>query len=224
MNQRIDETAERILREATRLFATRGYAGTSISAIAAASGVTGPTLLYHFRSKAGLLDAVLTSILDHWQAELPRLMSAATGGGPRLDNLLSALLAFFTRRPELARLVLRELLDRPEAFRERLRRRLQPWTGLLTEAVRMGQAGGQLQPDTDPEAFTVLMISTAIGIIAIGEHAAGLTTPEPSTARQQAELIRIARAGLLVRSSPPTQPNSPPTQHSSPTIQHREEP
>jgi AcrR family transcriptional regulator len=192
-----DPVRTRILREATRLFAAEGYSAVPIQAVAAAAGVTRPTLVYHFGSKDGLRDAVLTDVLGHWQAEVPRLMAAATKGGPRLEALLDALFAFFREEPALARLVLREMLDRPEDMSARLRTQLQPWTALLASALRMGQSTGFLRADADPEAYVVLVITSAIGIVAVGSHAAALTQPEPTVDAQVAELVRIARAALL---------------------------
>ncbi|MCO4743887.1 MAG: TetR/AcrR family transcriptional regulator [Proteobacteria bacterium] len=50
---------EVIVREATRLFAQRGYGSTSMRELAAAAGVTKPTLYYHFGNKESLfLDVV----------------------------------------------------------------------------------------------------------------------------------------------------------------------
>jgi AcrR family transcriptional regulator len=193
----VDPVRTRILREATRRFASQGYSAVSIQEIAEGAGVTRPTLVYHFGSKEGLRDAVLTEVLAHWQAELPRLMAAATKGGPRLDALLDALFAFFREEPSLARLVLREMLDRPEEMGERLRTQLQPWTALLLEAMRMGRAAGLLRADADPEAYVVLVIATAIGVVAIGQHAGALVSPEPSVDAQARELVRIARTALL---------------------------
>lgn len=193
----VDPVRTRILREATRRFASQGYSAVSIQEIAERAGVTRPTLVYHFGSKEGLRDAVLTEVLAHWQAELPRLMAAATKGGPRLDALLGALFAFFREEPSLARLVLREMLDRPEEMGERLRTQLQPWTALLLEAMRMGRAAGLLRADADPEAYVVLVIATAIGVVAIGQHAGALVSPEPSVDAQARELVRIARTALL---------------------------
>src|SRR5688572_16100689 len=44
----------RILREATRLFAERGYAATSVREVVEACGCTKPALYYYFRSKEAL--------------------------------------------------------------------------------------------------------------------------------------------------------------------------
>lgn len=186
-----------ILREATRLFAAKGYAGTSIQAIADAVGITKPTLVYHFGSKDGLRVAVLEGLIGHWREELPRLMAAATSGGPRLDRLLHALFAFFLRDRNRARLLVREFLDQPEAVSALLREHLQPWTSMLTEAIRVGQSQGSIRPDVHPEAYTQVVIHTAIGVIAVGQSAAALLSPEPDVDTQLAELVRMARVSLL---------------------------
>ena len=54
------ELAAHIARVAARLFAERGYDATSVREIVEAAGVTKPTLYYHFGSKQGLAEALLT--------------------------------------------------------------------------------------------------------------------------------------------------------------------
>jgi AcrR family transcriptional regulator len=57
-------TRRRILESARELFVAQGYAGTSIAQIAAAAGVSAPTVFAGFRSKVNLLrEAVDTAIV-----------------------------------------------------------------------------------------------------------------------------------------------------------------
>lgn len=53
-----------MLDAAERLFAERGFADATIAAIAAAAGVSAPTVYAVFGSKAGLLAALLTALED----------------------------------------------------------------------------------------------------------------------------------------------------------------
>jgi AcrR family transcriptional regulator len=50
---------DRLLAEAKRLFAEKGYSSTSIAEITAAAGVTKPMLYYYFNDKEGLLQAII---------------------------------------------------------------------------------------------------------------------------------------------------------------------
>jgi TetR/AcrR family transcriptional regulator len=203
MLQSVDTSVrERILEQALRLFAERGVSGTSLSLVAQAAGISKPTLVYHFGSKEGLRSAVLTELMEHWQAEVPRLMVAAASGGPRLDSLLNAFFEYFQSDRNRARVLVREMLDRPVEMRRLLALHLQPWTRLMTEAIRLGQGSGLLRPQADPESYTVLIICSALSLVAVGPDASALISPEPSLAAQRVELVRIARTALL---NPPPQ-------------------
>ena len=69
------ETRAQIVAAARRLFATRGYAGTTIQAIADESGVAVPTVYDAFRSKRGILEGARLAMLA--ESEIPALMSGA---------------------------------------------------------------------------------------------------------------------------------------------------
>ena len=74
-------TARHIARVASRLFAGRGFAATPVRAIAEAAGVTCPTLYYHFKSKEGLAQELLTRPSAEVVAALGR-PAGGRGAGP----------------------------------------------------------------------------------------------------------------------------------------------
>src|ERR1700689_4266611 len=55
-------TSDRMLRESARLFAERGFHGTSIDDIGAACGTSGPAIYKHFQSKRAILATMLLDI------------------------------------------------------------------------------------------------------------------------------------------------------------------
>jgi AcrR family transcriptional regulator len=59
-----NERSERILVEAARLFSENGYAGTRMSDIASAIGVTKPIVYRHFDSKQTLFEALVRRVLS----------------------------------------------------------------------------------------------------------------------------------------------------------------
>jgi AcrR family transcriptional regulator len=83
-------TRDVIARHARRMFADRGYAATSVRAIAAAAGIDPALVIRHFGSKEGLFVAV-TGLADH--------------PGPELEGPLETLgarLVGYTLAPERA--------------------------------------------------------------------------------------------------------------------------
>lgn len=59
MGSRVNNTKERILEEALKLFAQSGYMGTSMNDIAAKLGVTKAALYKHYKSKQEILDSIV---------------------------------------------------------------------------------------------------------------------------------------------------------------------
>lgn len=189
-------SAHLILQAATRLFAERGYAGTSLAAVAEAAGMRAPSLLYHFASKELLRDAVLDDLLARWKDVLPRVLTAATTGRDRFDGVIGEVVRFFEADPARARLLLRESLDRPDAVRLLIATHLAPWMALLCEFIALGQTEGRVHADLDPPAYV-----TEVVLLAVAHHALAAVTPaiDPSPAfqsRRAAEFRRLCNAAL----------------------------
>ncbi|MDP7111916.1 MAG: TetR/AcrR family transcriptional regulator [Myxococcota bacterium] len=191
---------QRILGESTRLFAARGFEGTSLQALADAVGVRKPSLLYHFDSKEAIRDQVIDDLLNHFRDEIPRRLAAAHGGLDRFASAVSALVEFFREDPDRARLVLREVLDQPRATQERLLTHLQPWVHMVTDYIRMGQQSGHVREDVDPEVYLMQVVMMVLGTVASAPVTGALLDrdEDPRMPRRIDELIRMARVGLFV--------------------------
>lgn len=79
-----DATAHRILTEAIQLFATRGYAGTSMRDIASAVGIKAASIYSHFESKEKILEEALSQILYDFHAYI---VDAVEVGIPAREQL-----------------------------------------------------------------------------------------------------------------------------------------
>jgi len=73
------ENQERVLDAARRLFAERGYAETTLEAVASEAGVSLPTLYATFQSKRGVLSGVMHRLVSGQPGSPPLLQTA----GPR---------------------------------------------------------------------------------------------------------------------------------------------
>ena len=201
--ERRSDVRARIIEEATRLFAEDGFNGTSIQAISEAVGIRRPSLIYHFGSKDELRREVLEGMLAHWKRDFPALLEAATTGEDRLEAGLAALIRFFRDDPARARLVIREMLDRPDAMRELFLRHLHPWTNLVTDYIRLGQSQGTVCADLDADAWVVQIVSMVISTVAAGGVAGAILHDNTlcDIDAQVHELLRIARVSLFVSGS-----------------------
>ena len=188
-----------ILTQATRLFAEQGYDGTSVQEIADAVGIRKPSLLYHFKSKDELRRQVLAHMLAHWNAVLPGLLLRASTE-ERFDATMEAPTEFFVADPDRARLFLRETLDRPESMQAMLTEFVKPWVDLLGAQLERAKSQGLVQPDVDPQAYAVEVITMAVGGTAVIDTLREILPGDPARgstrSRHARELIRIARASL----------------------------
>ena len=93
------ETSERLIAAAERLFAERGYSGVSVRMIAAAAGVNWSLLGYYFRGKEGLLSEVYRRHCGDLNSARMRLLQEirTKGQKPELEEILNAFI-----RPALA--------------------------------------------------------------------------------------------------------------------------
>ena len=102
---------DQILDEATRLFAERGYDGTSMSDLATSVGLRKASLFHHFASKEQLKSAVLDRLVREVGGAIMSAASADAKFDERLDALTDAIVDTMVSRPFAARLVVREAMD-----------------------------------------------------------------------------------------------------------------
>jgi AcrR family transcriptional regulator len=84
--EQFEATRRKLIRVARRLFATRGYGGTSIEEITRRANVTRGALYHHFKSKEEIFRAVFEEV----EQELVEKAALATAGEPRAARRLEA--------------------------------------------------------------------------------------------------------------------------------------
>ena len=196
----LGQVRDQVLHEAARLLARHGYEGTSLQAVAAAVGVKKPSVLYHFRSKEDLRRAVLDSLLSRWSEVVPRLLMASTKTGlAKFEAVVGELVGFFAEEPDRARILVRELLDRPEEMQEVLQRQVRPWVEVVADYIQQGQRSGTVRADVDPEPYVLHVVSMALFSLASAPGSAPLLAQpgRAPTQRTVDELVRMAKASLF---------------------------
>jgi len=190
------DVRERTLQEATRLFAARGFDGTSLKDIADAVGVRKPSLLYHFPSKDALRQSVLSELLDRWNDVLPRLLVAATSAEGQFDSVINETVRFLSEDADRARLLLRELLDRPHEMGPLIDQHVRPWVNVICNYIRKGKEQGTVHPDVDPEAYVVNCMSLVLCNVATHDCLQHLGAELFD--HHINELLRIAKSSLFL--------------------------
>ncbi|GGE23984.1 TetR family transcriptional regulator [Aureimonas endophytica] len=134
-----------ILDAALEVFSAHGFRGSTLDEIAAKAGMSKPNLLYYFKRKQDIYEAVLEATLDAWLAPLEAM---AADGDPveELRRYITAKLAMSAEKPEASRLFVNEILAGAPVIGPFLETRLR---GLVTEKaaiIRGWVTEGRLAP------------------------------------------------------------------------------
>jgi len=210
---RIDPTAvtttSRVLDAAVIAFAAEGIDGATLADIAAAAGITRPSLLYHFASKERLYEAALARVF----ADIGAMIRAASspggtpgeddvGRGPgsdvdpsvvhemhqhRLLQLVEGFAAFAVQQPATARLLLRAIVaDDNPATRALLISQAVPAIDAVCALARQAAA-----VETDLRATLMAIIVDVLARAAAGDAATALWAH--GSARHLAERLLFPR-------------------------------
>ena len=146
-----------ILDHATRLFAERGYEGTSMGDLAERVGMRKASLFYHFASKDILYAAVLDRLVIAVGTVIATHAAREGSFAERLDDLSEALTKTLGEQPFAARLLIREAMDFGPVIRETLGDHIQLVLTAAEQFLRAGQKAGVFV-ELDAKHFIVSLI------------------------------------------------------------------
>jgi TetR/AcrR family transcriptional regulator len=171
MNNAAEQTKprkEEILDVATRLFAERGYEGTSMNDVAERVGMRKASLFYHFATKDALYEAVLDRLVASLQMALEAIYVSSGTYQDRLDAVTDTVVTLLSSHPYAARLLLREAMDWGPVIRGKLLERIL----LVLEAgaawLRAGQEQGAFV-EGDPKQLVLSSIGLHFLPFALGQ-------------------------------------------------------
>lgn len=131
-----------LYEHATRLFAERGFAGTSLQDIADALGITRPALYYYVKSKDELLAKLVTEVTSGPLDELTALVARDLDPIATLRGIVEVLVRRRVTQPERFRLLIRSEAELPQelttAYDEGRRAVLKTIAGVIDDGVRSG--------------------------------------------------------------------------------------
>ena len=149
-----------LTREAARLFAERGYHGTSIGDLADALGVQKASLYAHIRSKQDLLYATMREGADAFH----RALDAVPEDVPVVERIRHALrghLRVVAEQLDVATVFVQEWRYLEGERREEILAERRRYEERIRALFREGRDLGHLRTDLDDAAAALLMLSAA---------------------------------------------------------------
>jgi TetR/AcrR family transcriptional regulator len=119
------ENEERILDAALEEFSAHGFRGATIDRIAEHAGMSKPNLLYYFRRKQDMYEALIARLLDTWLEPL-RELNATGDPLPELQSYIRRKLEMARDFPRESRLFANEILQGAPRIKRLLETELKP--------------------------------------------------------------------------------------------------
>jgi TetR/AcrR family transcriptional regulator len=156
-------TQSAILDAAEELFATHGFAATSIKQIGHRASANTALLYYYYGDKIGLYRAVLARLGEALSGSAASPLAVAQSPADVVGALVRAQVELMVQHPRAATLIVRELIDHQAKHAQPLI--LKVASGLFRPAVMkldQGRAMGTVRPDLDPGFATISTIAQLV--------------------------------------------------------------
>lgn len=167
------DTRNKILEVAEKEFATQGYSGAHLQAIAEQVGVQKTALYYYFPSKSALYNAVLRHMLESLRDTVARGIGAKGNGEERLEFLGGELNDLLAERPNYAKMLFRMFVDRSPFDFEAARPLIQEIIVSLMRFYREGVDRGDFRR-LSSRHFLMSMVGTVFFHYASADFAAAV--------------------------------------------------
>lgn len=190
------DTRSRALEAAIESFGIRGVGATSLDNIAADLGVSKQTVLYHFGSKDGLLEAAIDNTANQL-TEIVSKRTASAEGWDAVESVVKSVSRVAVRRPALLGL-LREVTRLGPPWSTRAIEALQPLVDGATAFLQQEMDNGRMR-QTDSRLLLLSVYSTVMGVTTEMEvlRAVGIEPTLRELLRRRRELIRFLKSALV---------------------------
>src|SRR5579871_3183349 len=162
-----DETRERILMRAARLFNEKGFFGASLADLMKATGLKKGGLYNHFESKEELALEAFDYAIGLYRKRYEEALSGKSNAVERLLAIVEVMRRNVTDPPVPGGCVLMntaiESDDAFPALRERARKAMDSWRSLVKRTIDAGIQAHEIRPGVEPEQTATLLIGCLEG-------------------------------------------------------------
>ena len=163
------DTANRILREAMRIFLEKGYHGTSIDDITHAAGLTKGALYWHFRSKEDLLRRIVAEYEKGFLDGLINAVGEVKGGvSDKFDKYFryNAAFAYYNRELCVSFTTLAaELIGAHHPVEPEIRRIYKRYQNFLSNLIVQGKKEKVFKKEIGGDLTALVIIAFHDGIL-----------------------------------------------------------
>jgi len=159
--QRTQETRERLVRTAARLFAERGFDGVSLETIATEAQVNKALVSYHFGGKRGLYTAVILEVLRDTKPALERVRASELPPRERLGEFVDMMAGFIQQHPSFPFILLREEMSGGPNLEPGVMDEFLEFFRVDRKILEDGIASGDFRP-VDPHAAHLTLVGALI--------------------------------------------------------------
>ena len=186
LNQKLkDERREQILSVSLRLFAAKGLAGTKITDISGAAGISQGLVYHYFSSKDDIFIALIQQAFDKMNAACLALEALDLPPREKIGAAMTQLLADLERSPDFAGTCLLIAMAGaaegvPGAARAKMESSYRTPYRVIAGILRAGQADGSIKGH-DPEQMALAFWTTFNGLaIYKAVHPETYRSPDPA--------------------------------------------
>jgi TetR/AcrR family transcriptional regulator len=157
------KSRQRILKVAIRLFARKGFSGTSVDEIVEKAGVNKRMVYHYFGNKEKLYQAVLTTEYKKLETLELETLHPEDPIEKIIPDIVSGYFSFVQTNPKFVQLLLWENLNLGRNL-DKMPNPLSksPMLDLLLKALRIGQEKGTVRPSLDPHFLLISLIGNCM--------------------------------------------------------------
>ncbi len=161
MRARAEQRRAAILEAAEAIFSEKGFAAARLQDIAHRVGIRRASLVYYFRDKRELYDAVLDSVFGDATRRYDAVLATTAPLPTRVEAVVETWVKFVAERPSVARILLRETAEFIPAENSAVARHAAPAIAAVARAIREGQRAG-LFHRIDPVHFIMTVVGGTV--------------------------------------------------------------
>jgi len=140
------ETRNRILEAAVKVFATKGYHDTKVDDIVNESSTSKGSFYFYFPSKQDIFLALSDTFADLLESRITQAMEKETHGMQQMDAALRTALGLFSQYRGLAKIALVQAVGLGAIFEERRRAINNRLTGIIQSRLEQAAANRSIPP------------------------------------------------------------------------------